>query len=288
MNKVYTAITAAIFYALTAFYTPNAAMPKTQTAQPAPKKQHNTAQHTTMHTENPTTIKIKGLGQGLVYLIDPKYSEIEASVSRKTNAFGYFIDKAESEHNGTLEAIVTGAFFDPITGKSIGLIVSNHKLITSGTSKYGTNFIYDHGNICMVDNYENNWTQYQTVIGGLARLVRHGNIAIDSTLKRNINPYSAIGRCAIGITNKGKMAIVFYTGSVPDLAKYMMKIGCREAAQLDSGSSRAFYIKGTYLKKNGKEKPGSRGILLKRDNPERRVKAVIEVMKRKIHRREKK
>lgn len=285
MNKVYTAITALTVYALTMLGSADAAEMKTAITQTEQKKNY-TMHHKTISAENPTTIKVKGLGQGLVYLIDPKYSRLEITASKTTNAFGYFIKQAESEHNGTLEALVTGTFFETTTGKSIGLLVGDHKLITNGTSKYGTNLVYDKGKICMVDYYDNDWAKYETVIGGLARLVRHGNLAIDSTLKRGINPYSSVGRCAIGIRN-GKIAIAFYTGSVPNLAKYMIKIGCREAAQLDSGNSRAFYIKGTYLKKNGKEKPGSRGILLKRDNSERKVKAVIEVIKKKTHTQQK-
>jgi len=98
---------------------------------------------------------------------------------------------------------------------------------------------------------QQDWTDYETVLACGPTLVRDGKIDIQPAAEGFSDPHvlGRAARAAIGVTPQGKLRWVAVTASLSlrQLAQVMVGLGCRQAMNLDGGSSTALYYRGRVI-----------------------------------------
>lgn len=154
---------------------------------------------------------------------------------------------------------VTGTFFSLDNLKPVGDIVIDGSLVHFGGM--GTALcVTEENKAAMVScqwGRHHDWSPYDFVVACGPRLLEHSKIVLDPHAERfkDRHMLAPNSRIAVGITPGNKLVFVMtrepiYLGR---LAKVMRGLGCREAMNLDAGTSTGFYYNGTTLAHPGRK-----------------------------------
>lgn len=89
------------------------------------------------------------------------------------------------------------------------------------------------------------------MVGGLATLIENNNLVQDFSNRRiDAFPGERRQRSAIGVREDGTVILAYSFCSLSNMAEIMNNLDCTDAANLDSGRSRAFWHKDKYYKKS--------------------------------------
>ncbi len=106
----------------------------------------------------------------------------------------------------------------------------------------------------VVNTGEQKWSAGEGVGGG-PRLLKDGVIALDPVSEEFTDPKILNGpgaRSAVGIAANGDVILAVTQGTIKELAKIMLRLGCRDAMNLDGGASSGLWFQGRYLRKPGR------------------------------------
>jgi exopolysaccharide biosynthesis protein len=150
-------------------------------------------------------------------------------------------------------AAITGTFFAPRSGYPVGDVVVDGDLKVFGNrgsaiaiDYYGRPHVFDTDFGKAVD-----WKSYRWALRGTVRLVRNGrarpNPKAQGFHDRRI--WSRVARTGAGITKGGKLVLIATTSPVTltQFARAMIKLGVREAVNLDGGSSTCLFYRGVVV-----------------------------------------
>ena len=156
------------------------------------------------------------------------------------------------------DVAVTGTFFSLDNLRPVGDIVINGALAYFGGMGTALCITRDnHADMITVPwGHHHDWSQYQFVVACGPRLLDGGQIVLDPASERfhdrhMLAPNSRIG---VGITAGNKLVFVMtqkpiYLGR---LAKIMRAEGCKQAMNLDAGTSTGFYCDGNMMARPGR------------------------------------
>ena len=111
-----------------------------------------------------------------------------------------------------------------------------------------------------------NLTGVKTALGGGPTLVRHGKaMSWDGSQPRH--PRTAIGwneKHLFLVVVDGRQRSLSIGMSLPELADYMIKLGCKEAINLDGGASATCWVYGQVMNSpsSGKPRPIANGLVV--------------------------
>jgi hypothetical protein len=156
------------------------------------------------------------------------------------------------------DVAVTGTFFSLDNLRPIGDIVINGDLAYFGGM--GTALCITPDNkaemVTVPWGHHHDWSGYNFVMACGPRLLSNGYICLDPAVERfrdrhMLAPNSRIG---VGITQGNKLVFVMtqepiYLGR---LAKIMKALGCKQAMNLDAGTSTGFYCDGNMMARPGR------------------------------------
>jgi hypothetical protein len=154
---------------------------------------------------------------------------------------------------------VTGTFFSLDNLKPVGDIVINGNLSYFGGMGTALAITPDnHADMVTVDwGRHHKWDSYDCVVACGPRLLKDGHICLDPSAERfhdkcMLSPNS---RIAVGITPGNKLVFTMTRNRIylGKLAKIMRILGCRQAMNLDAGTSTGFYCNGEMLAKPGRQ-----------------------------------
>jgi hypothetical protein len=116
----------------------------------------------------------------------------------------------------------------------------------------------------------------QTALGGGPTLVRQGKAMRWSGFPRR-HPRSAIGwndRWIFLVEVDGRQGGLSVGMTFPEFAAYLVRLGCREAVNLDGGGSSTLWLLGRVMNSpsDGAERPVANGLVLIQRNPTSRTK----------------
>ena len=114
----------------------------------------------------------------------------------------------------------------------------------------------------------------RTALGGGPTLVRDGKPMSWPGIQMR-HPRSAIGwndEWIMMVEVDGRQGGLSVGMTFPELAAYMVKLGCREAMNLDGGGSATMWVLGQVMNSpsEGKERPGANGLVLIQLRPDRK------------------
>lgn len=183
--------------------------------------------------------------------------KVSAVMARQGNGtsepFRQMIDRANPN------VAVTGTFFSLDNLRPVGDIVIDGSLVHFGGM--GTALCVTENNhadmvTCQWGRHHD-WSGYEFVVACGPRLLHDSRIVLDPHAERfkDRHMLAPNSRIAVGITRGNKLVFVMtrepiYLGR---LAKVMRGLGCREAMNLDAGTSTGFYYNGTTLAKPGRK-----------------------------------
>ena len=150
-------------------------------------------------------------------------------------------------------AAINGNFFCKDTYKPIGDIVIDGKLVYFGGM--GTAMAITRDNkvkFIQVPKWRHmNWDNYQAVISCGPLLLSNGKVVLDAKSEgfKDPNLFIPRNRSAVGITYDERVLFVSVSEAVlfEELAVMMKELGCRDAMNLDGGSSSGLYYKGQMI-----------------------------------------
>lgn len=154
-------------------------------------------------------------------------------------------------------AAINGTYHDTKTGRIVGTIVINNKVVTVG--ERGAAVCFDKQNRMSVhlvsgkNGKDLGWSTFKSAISTGPTLVRHGQLWLKPKKEyfRDPDLYARARRSAIGLTSSNKLLLVTIEQKIylSELAKIMLKLGAEEAVTLDGGSSSALYYRGKMITK---------------------------------------
>jgi exopolysaccharide biosynthesis protein len=100
------------------------------------------------------------------------------------------------------------------------------------------------------------WERAVEAVGCGPRLVDNGAISFDPGAEGYSDPDMLSGvsvRSAIGITAAGGIVLIVTHASLPELAKIMLQLGCKDAMNLDGGSSSGLWLRGNSIRSPGRD-----------------------------------
>ncbi len=153
---------------------------------------------------------------------------------------------------------VTGTFFSLDNLRPVGDIVIDGSLAYFGGM--GTALAITPGNradmITLPYGHHHNWSGYDTVVACGPRLLSQGVITLDPHMEhfKDHHMLAPNSRIAVGITGNNQLVFAMtrdpiYLGR---LAKVMRSLGCKEAMNLDAGTSTGFYCNGNMMARPGR------------------------------------
>ncbi len=190
-----------------------------------------------------------------VNLNDPKV-KVSALLARDgigtSEPFTQMIDRAHPN------VAVTGTFFSLDNLRPVGDIVIDGSLAYFGGM--GTALAITPGNradmITLPYGHHHNWSGYDTVVACGPRLLSDGAITLDPHMEhfKDHHMLAPNSRIAVGITGHNQLIFAMtrdpiYLGR---LAKVMRSLGCKEAMNLDAGTSTGFYCNGNLMARPGR------------------------------------
>ena len=162
---------------------------------------------------------------------------------------------------GSIEGVVAainGAYFDKATKLPIGDIWTAGTLARKGLM--GTAFCVRSDNQLDIRRVQRHrgvdWSTYQSVLACGPALVLDGRVDCDWEAEGFRDPHitGSTSRMGIGYDSGGRLYLVRTSTRVTfeEFADAMLRLGCFEAMNLDSGASRGFYFQGRYIEKPGR------------------------------------
>ncbi len=152
-------------------------------------------------------------------------------------------------------AAINGTFFDTRSAAIICNLIKSGRLITPGLG-IGHSLVIDYDNRAAVlptagnPNSATDWSRFDFGVATGPRLLHEGRLALNPRSEgfRDPSLFRSAPRAALGITadNKLLMVTVNRPVSLASLARIMQGLGCREALNLDGGSSTGLYCQGSY------------------------------------------
>lgn len=100
------------------------------------------------------------------------------------------------------------------------------------------------------------WESVVTAVGAGPTLVRGGKVVVDAQSEGFSDPKILTGsgaRSMIGVKANGHVVLAVSSGTMSQIAKEMVTLGCIEAMNLDGGASSGLYASGRYLRTPGRE-----------------------------------
>jgi|GEM_PF-3337489 len=150
-------------------------------------------------------------------------------------------------------AAINGNFFCKRTYKPVGDVVINGELVHFGGLGTAMGITADNSvEFIQVEKYRHmNWKRYKTVISCGPKLVEDGRIVINARAEgfKDPNLFIPRNRSAVGVTWDRNLLFVTVNSGImfDDLAQVMKDLGCKDAMNLDGGSSSGLYYKGQTL-----------------------------------------
>lgn len=152
---------------------------------------------------------------------------------------------------------INGTYHDTKTGRIIGTIVINNKVVTVG--ERGAAVCFDKKNrmsVHLVSGRNGNnlgWSTFKSAISTGPTLIRHGQVWLKPRKEYFKDPdvYAHAKRSAMALTNSNKLLLVTIEQkvSLKELANTLLVLGAEEAVALDGGSSSALYYRGRVITK---------------------------------------
>jgi hypothetical protein len=171
----------------------------------------------------------------------PQEVQLIAVVARTLRPAKDLLAEAKSRFGDDLLFAVNGGFFDPATGKSVGMIVADGRVITAGVATIGVFVAQKRGYLVIGEPLP---VGASFAMGGNILLVQNGKAAFGAGMQRRISPRAALARMCLGIRQDGSGLILCAEGSLRAVARVLIRAGCRDAAAIDCGSSCFFYAGG--------------------------------------------
>ena len=169
---------------------------------------------------------------------------------RDTISFKGLINQGQGAYTA-----ITGTFFDPASGITIGNVVHNGRLLTEG-SVGSVLAISEEGDV-EVRSLEGkmgrhiNWAGTKFAISAGPTLMRNGQLTIAPSSEgfKDRGLYGPRIRAAMGVTENKKLLLLTTRGPVGlhELARVFRDLGAVDAVNLDGGSSTALYYGGKYV-----------------------------------------
>lgn len=159
---------------------------------------------------------------------------------------------------GGIVAAINGAYFDKGTKLPIGDIWTGGKLVRKGLM--GTAFCVSKSgrmDIRRVTRHRGvDWSAWESVLACGPALVLDGKVDVDWQGEGFRDPHvtGKTSRMGLGYTKEGELLLVrgLTSQTFEEFASTMLKLGCHEAMNLDSGASRGFYFQGKFIEKPGR------------------------------------
>lgn len=149
-------------------------------------------------------------------------------------------------------AAINGAYFDRYTKKPIGDIWTGGSLRNFGAMGTALTIKADGAlDILRVQRHKRvDWAQFETVLACGPALVLDGRVDCDPSGEGFRDPavMGRVTRMGVGYTANGDLLLVRCAkAAFSEFATVMLKVGCHEAMNLDSGASAALWLKGKTL-----------------------------------------
>jgi hypothetical protein len=154
-------------------------------------------------------------------------------------------------------AAINGTYFHLLNGQPTGSIVRHGKFLYDG--RWGTTICMDvHGRVtCRYRSgtygRKMDWSGVYNAITTGPTLVREGKVYLHATAEGFRDPHvlGVASRSAIGLTWEKKLLLVTVPTPIDlnKLANIMLHYSCKDAANLDGGSSTALYCNGEFVTK---------------------------------------
>ncbi|MBA4292679.1 copper amine oxidase [bacterium] len=100
------------------------------------------------------------------------------------------------------------------------------------------------------------WKKAVTAVGAGPTLVRGGKVVVNAQSEGFNDPKILTGsgaRSMIGVKANGHIVLAISSGTMSQIAKEMVNLGCVDAMNLDGGASSGLYASGKYLRTAGRE-----------------------------------
>lgn len=100
------------------------------------------------------------------------------------------------------------------------------------------------------------WEHTREALGCGPRLVTDGRITVDAAGEGFRDPKVlalSTERSLAGITKSGDLLLVTTSGTIPEMAHLMLKLGAWQAMNLDGGASSGLWVRGSYLRRPGRD-----------------------------------
>ncbi|MFO7947326.1 MAG: phosphodiester glycosidase family protein [Armatimonadota bacterium] len=154
---------------------------------------------------------------------------------------------------------INGTYFNMVNGQPTGSIVRFDTFLYQGQCGTAIRF-YEDGRINFRFPNEPDHYSFQDVQHAICTgptLVRDGKFYLYPRAEGFYDPgvLGTARRSAIGLTKSGKVLLVTVHTEIPleTLARIMVRLDCRHAANLDGGSSSALYSNGAYITVPGRK-----------------------------------
>ena len=166
---------------------------------------------------------------------------------RSTESFKSLLDKGGSAYTA-----ITGTFFDPASGITVGNVVHNGRLLTEGS--VGSVLAIGEDGRAGVRSLEGkmgrhiDWAGTKFAVSAGPTLLRNGGLTISPRSEgfRDKGLYGPRIRAAMGVTKHNKLLLLTTKSPVGlhELARIFRDLGAVDAVNLDGGSSTALYHAG--------------------------------------------
>ncbi len=177
----------------------------------------------------------------------PYTVDVHVMSAEQPKQLGYFIEEANRKYGRQNVLLAfTGGFFERTTGKSIGKIVENGKVIENGIFSGEQTFMVFSPEAGVPLSIANSWNRENTALGGLVELVRDSRVCVSGDRQRHWLPRPMT---AIAIMPNGNARVVLATTTEKHFAKMLRTMGAVSAARLEGGKERALYRRGEILRR---------------------------------------
>lgn len=150
-------------------------------------------------------------------------------------------------------AAINGNFFCKRTYQPVGDVVIEGELVHFGGLGTAMGITQDNSvEFIQVEKYRHmNWKRYRSVISCGPRLVEEGRVVLNARAQgfKDPNLFVPRNRSAVGVTWDRNLLFVTVNSGImfDELADIMKELGCKDAMNLDGGSSSGLYYRGQTL-----------------------------------------
>lgn len=167
-------------------------------------------------------------------------------------------------------AAINGTFFDPPSGAVLGSLVHEGALVREGWLGSAIRIDLDGmGSLLPLKRRSGrhfDWSDTRFAISSGPTLIQDGVLALNPKAEgfRDRSVYRAARRSALGLTGGNKLLLVSISRAITlkRLALAMRALGCRDAVNLDGGTSSALYYRGRHLVRAGRALTNAVGVFV--------------------------